>query len=296
MDTSERPQRIVDSHVHFLDTGQFRYPWLDDVPGLRRMWSLEEYQRACGVLPVTDVVFVEAAAEPRSSEDEVAWIEGISSLARAPARARVAAIVARASLTEEGTGAALRRLSRRPLVRGVRDDIQGQSRGFCCQPSYVLGARIASEVGLLVELCVVHPQLPDVVRLVQQCPETRFVLDHCGKPGIRSREIDAWRRDIEAVASFGNVVCKISGLLTEAEDGSGRAELEPYVEHIFRCFGPERVLFGSDWPVLTLAQASLARWCELTFQLTRHLSELERTGFFWRNASRTYGLEAGQAS
>jgi L-fuconolactonase len=285
---AERPQRIVDSHVHFLDTGQFRYPWLDSVPALRRTWSPDEYGRGCGVLPVTDVVFVEAAAESRSSEDEVAWVEGIS----ISAQPRVAAIVARASLTDQGVRAGLERLSRRPLVRGVRHDIQGEPRGFCCQPSYVRGARLASEVGLLVELCVVHPQLPDVLRLVQQCPETRFVLDHCGKPGVRSRELDPWRREIEALASFGNVVCKVSGLLTEAEDGCGAAALEAYVEHVFRCFGAERVLFGSDWPVLTLARASLAQWYELTFEVTRHWPEPERAGFFWRNASRTYGIEA----
>jgi L-fuconolactonase len=291
MNTTERPQRIVDSHVHFLDTGQFRYPWLDAAPALRRTWSPDEYARDCGALPVTDVVFVEAAAELRSSEDEVAWVERISG------RPRVAAIVARASLTDErGRRAALQTLRSRPLVRGVRDDIQGQPRGYCCHPSYVEGARIASELGLLVELCVVHPQLPDVVRLVQECPETRFVLDHCGKPGIRSRQLDPWRRDVEALASFGNVVCKISGLLTEAEEGCGPEALAAYVEHVFRCFGADRVLFGSDWPVMTLAGASFTRWCELLFGLTRHLSEPERSGFFWSNAASTYGFDARRGS
>ena len=178
----------------------------------------------------------------------------------------------------------------RPLVRGVRHNIQGEAPGFCTQPSFVEGVRQAGARGLTFDLCATHKQLREVVELVRMCPDTRFVLDHCGKPAIRDRLVDPWRSDIADLAECANVWCKLSGLVTEASSSDWRqADLVPYASHVVEKFGTERVMYGSDWPVLTLA-TGYAAWFGFTEWLTKGWSDTERRGFYRENALRAYEL------
>ena len=139
-----------------------------------------------------------------------------------------------------------------------------------------------------------HDQLRDVVALVGRCPETRFVLDHCGKPAIRAgvRSFEPWRADVARLAAHENISCKLSGLLTEATSGGGDwrwQDLMPYAASVVECFGMERVMYGSDWPVLTLA-GRYCDWYEFTERVTAGWSAAERSRFYADNALRVYGL------
>ncbi|HEY7236326.1 MAG TPA: amidohydrolase family protein [Gemmatimonadaceae bacterium] len=265
---------IVDAHVHFWDPAAFQYPWLDDLPTLQRPFLP-------GELPVEQCIAIEANCLPEQSDREVQWFEHL-----AVSDPRIAGIVAFADLTEP----ALDCLTNRPLVKGIRRNIQGQPRGFALQRAFVDGVRGVGARGWTFDLCITHGQLGEAIALVEQCPDTQFVLDHCGKPAIRRAERDPWRQELARLAAHENVCCKMSGLLTEADVAHWSADdLRPYAEHTVECFGIDRVLYGSDWPVLTLA-GDYASWFDFTKHFTETWSDPERRSYYAENAARVYRL------
>lgn len=277
---------ILDSHVHFWDPASLSYPWLDDLPSLRRAFGPAEYVEAANGVPVEGVLFVEANPHPSQGAAEARRVERLA--AEYP---WIAGIVAFVDLTRDpgATAAALDELGGIPLVRGIRHNIQGNPAGFCLQPGYVEGVREVGRRGLVFDLCATHDQLPEVIELVDRVPNTRFVLDHCAKPGIRDALLDPWRADLARLAERERVRCKISGLLTEAGERASKAELLPYVNHVVESFGTGRVMYGSDWPVLTLA-GSQSGWYDFTRSFTTGWSEDEVRGFDRGNAIDTYAL------
>jgi L-fuconolactonase len=176
-------------------------------------------------------------------------------------------------------------------VRGIRHLIQGESDpAFCLSQAFVEGVRTCGSLGLSFDLCVRHHQLPSATQLVRLCPETSFILDHAGKPDLRSSRLDTWRADIGSLSKLPNVTCKVSGLVTEAGPGSLETErFVPVVNHLVETFGPRRLLFGSDWPVVKLA-APYPTWLNMAKMLLAHLSETEQAGIFNANAARVYRL------
>ena len=277
---------ILDAHVHFWDPGQLRYPWLEGLPALCQSFLPADYAPAASGIPVDAMILVEANCVPAETLREVGLFERSDA-----ANTRVAAIVAFASLTTPSElDRLLDALVARPKVKGVRHNIQGEAPGFCTQTSFVDGVRKVGARGLTFDLCATHDQLSEVVRLVRACPGTRFVLDHCGKPAIREGLLDPWRRHIASLAGCENVACKVSGLVTEASHTGWRdADLVPYVSHVVERFGTERVMYGSDWPVLTLA-ARYADWFRFTERLTEGWSDAEQRRFYRDNARRAYAL------
>jgi L-fuconolactonase len=248
---------IVDTHVHWWDPATVPLPWLDQVPALARPFLPADFARAAGEAEIEAIVFVECDVAPGRHLDEARWVGGLAAI-----EPRLKAVVAHAPL-ERGRAveADLAALQALPLVRGVRRLLQGEADdAFCLQPSFIEGVRLLPRFGFHFEICVYHRQLGAALELVRRCPEVRFVLDHIGKPGIRDGLLDPWRAEIEALAALPNVVCKLSGLVTEADHaGWTPQQLRPYIDHVVGCFGFSRLMFGSDWPVATLA-ASYGRW------------------------------------
>jgi L-fuconolactonase len=278
---------FTDSHVHFWDPSLRRYPWLAEVPAIAAAHGPEELRvESSGDAP-TRVVFVQADCERSSAMNEVEWVESIAD--RIP---RTSGIVAFAPMDAGGsTSSILQELSRRPLVRGVRHLIQGEADpGFCLSTTFVSGVQECGRLGLSFDICVRHPQLASVTELVRRCPGTTFVLDHAGKPDLRSSILESWRSNITEMAKLPNVSCKVSGLMTEA--GTAALEFdrfEPVVAHLLATFGPQRLLFGSDWPVVKLA-AAYATWLGMAKKLLAPLSESEQALIFNGNAARVYRL------
>ncbi len=281
---------IVDSHVHFWDPGALHYPWLTGVPSLHRAFLPRDYAAATGQVPIGRMVFVEANCRPDEARREVELVERL-----AQAEPRVAGIVAFVDLAQglgargSGLGTTLDALSRSPRVKGIRQNIQGQPAGFCVRRAFIEGVREVGHRGLVFDLCATHDQLREVTELVDQCPDTPFVLDHCGKPAIHDRGFETWSADITRLAAHENVCCKLSGLLTEAGEAWCPEDLLPYAARVVECFGHERVLYGSDWPVLTLA-GDYGTWYGFTERFTRGWSVSERSRFYGDNAARVYDL------
>lgn len=278
----------VDAHVHFWDPAVLKYPWLSNHPTIAAAHGPSALRaELAGALPCS-LVFVQSECERDRFLDEVQWVETM-----AQSEALIAAIVAFAPMDQGArTTAILESLGRRPLVRGVRHLIQDDpDESLCRRPAFVAGVRIAGQHDLVFELCVRAWQLPAAIDLVGACPGTRFVLDHAGKPGVAERRLDPWRAHVRELAAFPHVVCKVSGLITEApHTGSAREELRPYVDHLIGCFGARRLLFGSDWPVVKLASTGLD-WLETAHALVRDLGPSDRRAIFSETARQTYGLK-----
>lgn len=277
---------VVDSHVHFWDPAELDYPWLDALPALRRPFGPAEYAAASAEAPVERVVFVECNPAPGQGVAEARRVQRL-----AEAEPRLAGIVAFADLLDLGSlVGVLDELSSLPLLRGVRHNIQGNPPGFCLQPAFVAGVLEVGRRGLSFDLCATHDQLGEVAELAARCPDTRLVLDHCGKPAIRDRAMEPWRDSIARLASLEHVWCKLSGLLTEADPARwSEDDLLPYADHIAAAFGTGRLMYGSDWPVLTLA-GPYGAWYQFTRRFTRDWSPDEARRFYRDNAAEFYRL------
>jgi L-fuconolactonase len=268
---------MIDAHIHFWDPARLRYAWLDDLPALNRRFTPDDVDVDADV---EGFVFVQADCRDDQAWAEVQWVSALAE------RHRILGIVAYAPLHRD---ADVTRLAAHPLVVGVRKLLQGEPDALLRSDALVTGVRALAPHGLTFDACVTHEQLPFVTRLAARGPETTIVLDHLGKPDVAGGRLDPWRADLHALAAHPNVVCKLSGLATEADhDAWTPDDLQPYLAHARECFGPERCLFGSDWPVATLA-TSYGRWAELVVDF---LPEALLSG----NAVRVYGLRRAATS
>lgn len=275
---------IVDGHVHLWDPARFRYPWLEGLSSLNRAFMPEELMAGSRSSTVDKFVFVECGCESSQNLAEADWIAAL-----AHTRPELKGIVAHAALERgEAVLPDLKQLGVRPLVKGVRRNLQGESNDFLRQPSLIEGLKLLPQFGFTFDLCIRSDQLPAAHKLIQCVPEVTFVLDHFGKPPVRDKGFEPWARNLRTLAMASNVVCKISGLATEADWKDWRmADLQPYFDHALACFGPQKVLFGSDWPVATLA-TSYERWTETVLKLIPFANEQERAQLFQTNAERIY--------
>lgn len=285
-------EQIVDTHLHIWDTNRLHYPWLNDVPTLNRPFSIDDYRQATTGLSITSMVFLQCdcAVDLRAKE-----IEYVKDAARQDPRIR--AIVPYAPLEEgDSIRPELERLAADPMICGVRRIVQGEPDiEYCLRPGMVRGVQILGELDLHFEICLYHPQLPAAVKLVRRSPGVRFILDHIGKPDICSGQLSPWRENISALAALPNVWCKVSGMVTEADKTAWTIQdLRPFAETIFENFGFDRVVYGGDWPVVTLA-SSYARWIEALDVLTQNCSADERRRLFHDNALRFYRLTEPKA-
>jgi L-fuconolactonase len=287
-----RPARaIVDSHVHFWDPERLDYPWLDSLPRVRRAFDPADLDRDALGLPLGGLVFVECNCRGEQALQEARMVAEMA--VREP---RILAIVAFADLmSPEQLPPLLDAYVSLPLVRGIRHNIQGNPPGFCLHDHFIQGVREVGRRGFTFDLCATADQLPDVVELAARCPETALVLDHCGKPRIGARALDPWRLHIRNLAALPNVHCKLSGLLTESGPaGWSEEELVPYAEQVADAFGPDRLMYGGDWPVLTLA-GTYREWYQFTRRFTEDWEPARQAAFYRENALRFYGIRAGKA-
>lgn len=277
--------RVVDTHAHFWDVEKLTYPWIEKGSPFDRSFHLDDYQRASAGLPIERMIFVECDAAARCSIAEAEWVAGLALI-----DPRIQGIVARVSLLEDGAMATLEAMAEMPLLRGIRDNIQGHAPGFALQDGFVRGVQAVHSRGLHFELCLKHHQLDETIELVRRCPEGQFVLDHCAKPDIKAGLRQPWRSQIRDMARLPNVVCKISGLVTEADWETWQADdVLWYARAATEAFGPDRIMFGSDWPVNEVA-GGYARWFDLAEALAAPWTKSERDGFFRKNAERVYRL------
>ena len=279
---------IVDAHVHLYDPGVIRYRWMAGNDALAGPHLMAELGAARGAVAIEGLVWVEVGADSGQYLQEASYVAGLAE--RDP---RLLGMVAHAPL-ERGAAVTpdLEKLAAHDLTRGIRRLLQDEADAeFCLAPSFVEGVKLLPRFDLAFDICVRHHQLAAAVELVRRCPEVRFVLDHIGKPAIRDGLMEPWRRHIRDLAGLPNVHCKLSGVITEADHQTWTApQLRPYLDHVVECFGFERLLYASDWPVSEQTHRYPA-WVRILDDLTAACSDAERRKLFRDNAIAFYRLE-----
>jgi predicted TIM-barrel fold metal-dependent hydrolase len=275
----------IDTHVHVWDLSQYPYSWTNAVPLLNRTFLIEEYDCATRDLEVSKVVLVEADVDEPHIAAETRHL-----LALADRNPRVAAVVASGRPERDGFEAYLNEVAGHSKLKGIRRVLHTQPDGLAESEVFAQNIRRLEKYGLSFDICVLDRQLPVAITVVKECPGISFILDHCGCPQAKGEGFDLWRERIEQIASFPNVACKISGLVgyTGHDDWSVE-DVRQRVEWVLRCFGWERSMFGSDWPVCTLSTCP-KEWVDVVCALTRDASETNRRKLFSENAERLYRL------
>src|SRR2546428_2002285 len=274
---------VVDSHQHFWQVGHFDYPWMSsEVEVLYRDYlpaTLEPILKACGV---AKTVLVQAS----NSLAETYWL-----LSLADHYHFIAGVVGWVDLTDPRMEEELEVLTAYPIFKGIRHLVESEPvEDWLAEPSVLRGLRVLERHHVSYDLLVHTRHLKHVKTVAENSPELRLVVAHMAKPPVASGEVTEWANEIKAVAAFPNVHCKLSGLVTEANHTSWSADdLRPFVECALEFFGPERLMFGSDWPVCLLA-ASYDRVLESVHSLLAVLSDEERNRNFAENAMNFYRL------
>jgi L-fuconolactonase len=278
---------VIDAHVHLLDQKRFGYSWAAGAPALKRDWTLDDLARAAKPYELEGVVFVEVDVDMPQYLDEADWVAETAERDRRLMGAVVCLPLERGPALEPE----IARVAKLKPVRGVRRLIQNQpDPDYVLRPDFLAALKLLPRYGLSFDICIFHHQLTNTLEMVRRCPEVSFVLDHIGKPGIRDGIVEPWRSQIAELAKLPNVVCKLSGVTTEAEHRAWTPQqLRPYIDRVFDCFGPDRVLYGGDWPVSELAGDYL-QWLTTLEQATSGFTEGERRNLFRDNAKRVYRL------
>jgi L-fuconolactonase len=282
---------IVDTHVHLWDPRRFRMSWLDGNAVLDQPYGVAEYRQHTAGVAIDAMVYLQVEVEPPYALLEAEW-----AAARAQEEPRLQGLVLWAPLEygEQARAFLEALIAVDPLrVKGIRRIIQFEpDLEFCLQPRFVRGVQLVAEYGLSFDLCIDHRHLPNTLKLVAQCPNTAFILDHLGKPDIRGGRLEPWRAQIRELASFPNVRCKVSGMVTEADHQRWTStDLRPFLETVLESFGEDRVVFGGDWPVV-LQAAPYPRWVATLDQLTAGLSPAARRKLWADNGRQFYRLSS----
>jgi L-fuconolactonase len=279
---------VVDAHHHVWDLAVRDQDWIRGaaMAPIARSFAVDELRPQAAAEGVTSTVLVQTVVGP----DETPEL-----LALADADPLVAAVTGWADLTSPALADDLAALQAGPggrWLRAVRHQVQHEpDPGWLARPDVVAGLRAVAASGLGYELLVLPQQLPAAVEAARAVPDGVFVLDHCAKPPVASGALEPWARDLRALAALPNVVCKLSGLVTEARwDGWSVADLAPYAAVVLDAFGPQRVMAGSDWPVCLLAATYGEVWAAHR-SLLDGLSPAERDDVLAGTARRAYRLE-----
>ncbi|MFI0818481.1 amidohydrolase family protein [Streptomyces sp. NPDC021098] len=278
----------IDAHHHLWDLSRRPQPWMDGP------WAdpIARTVTAADLLPHLDAHGIGATVVVQSSSS---YDETRELLALAGASDRIAGVVGWADLTDPELSAVLAALAAGPggdRLVGLRHQVQDEpDPDWLARPDVRRGLAAAADAGLVYDLLVTPRELPAAIAAVRELPEVRFVLDHAAKPPIASGDREPWTGLLTRLAALPNVDCKLSGLVTEADWSTWKPEqVLPYAHHVLEAFGPDRVLFGSDWPVCELA-ATYADVVALADQATADLTTPERAAVFATTATRTYGLD-----
>jgi L-fuconolactonase len=286
------PVRLIDTHVHFWHPQRLKYSWLRDSALLDRPYEVQEYAATTQETAPEALVFVECDADPGQSLEEMNFVDE-----QAQRDERVRAIVAHAPLEQGRAVEPLlhRIVSSSPRVRGIRRILQSlpDPNTLLRNPAFIEAVRLLPKFNLHFEITVNHTQMDPVIEFVQKLPEIPMVLDHCGKPGIREGHLAAFQRHAKELARCPNVHCKLSGLATEADHHHWTdAQLSPYIDTALQSFGPDRLLYGSDWPVCLLA-TSVSRWIGVLERALAGCSHEQLRRIFRDNANTLYRLGLG---
>lgn len=277
---------VVDAHHHLWDLAVRDQDWTRPTPVLHRTYDLAELEPQLQAAGVDRTVLVQTVHVPEETPEF---------LGHAADSTVVAGVVGWTDLTAPTVADELARFRTLPggdRLVGIRHLVQAETDPrWLLRTDVLAGLRAVGSAGLVFDLLVTADQLPAAVDVARALPEVRFVLDHGAKPRIARGELDPWRDRIRSLAALPNVAVKLSGLLTEAAEDWTLEVVRPYADHLLACFGADRTMFGSDWPVSVL-RAPYDAVVDVTRRLVAAASPDERAAVMGGTAVRWYGLRA----
>ena len=280
---------MIDTHIHLLEPDRFTYEWTKGFPALTGRFDLSDYQKASADTGIQAGVFMEVDCE--ESADEARYF---CSLAEQPG-CLIQAVVAAARPESPDFERNLEAMAH-PRLTGIRRVLHTQPDELSQSSLFRENVSHLGGLGLSFDLCVLQRQLPLALDLVRACPQTTFILDHCGVPEISANDAPAgagflaWEKSIRALAAEPNVNGKISGITAYAPEPLRNAQgLRPYIETMLEAFGPSRLVWGGDWPVVNLGDGLLA-WSNISHELLSRLTADERTLILSTNAKKIYRI------
>ncbi|MFI1356068.1 amidohydrolase family protein [Streptomyces sp. NPDC020898] len=276
---------IVDAHHHVWDLAARDQDWIAEGSLLRRDFTMEDLAPEAHAAGVDRTILVQTITVPEETPEF---------LALAAQQELIAGVVGWTDLIRTDIADELARLCELPggaYLKGIRHQVQGEpDPEWLLRPDVRRGLAALAEADLVYDLIVLPHQLPACVKAAENHPGLTFVLDHLGKPPVADGRLELWATAVRALAALPNTVCKLSGLVTEADHASWTpGDLRPYADTVLDAFGPGRLMFGSDWPVCTLA-ASYGQVVSLAEELTASLGTGEREQVFTGTATRVYDL------
>jgi L-fuconolactonase len=275
----------IDAHHHVWDLNIRDQPWIVNLTPLRRSFGMSELQPLLVDARIERTILVQTVTVPDETPEM---------LELADAHDEIAGVVGWVDLTATDVDerlAVMRDLPGGAFLVGIRHQVQEErDPDWLTREDVLRGLRAIGEAGLAYDLIVTKEQLAAAAAAAVAVPELRFVLDHAGNPSIATREFDRWSNDIATLAALPNVAVKLSGLVTNASPSWTVDDLRPYVEHVLSTFGPDRAMFGSDWPVCTL-HAGYSQVVEAIGLLIESLGETEQADVFGDNAVDWYRLD-----
>ena len=275
----------IDAHQHFWHFDPVRDAWITpDMAAIRRDFLPKDLQPLLQQHDLAGCVAVQAS----QTEAETDWL-----LELATAHDFIKGVVGWVDFQAADVAERLGHYQQAAKLKGFRHVLQGEAdRALMLQPAFRRGIGALAAFGFTYDLLILPDQLGYSAELAGAFPNQPFVVDHIAKPPIKAQEIDGWRRDIQRLAAHDNVCCKVSGMVTEADWQHWRPQdFHPYLDVVFTAFGPQRVLYGSDWPVCNVA-GGYSRALGLLADYMAPFSATEQAQFWGDNATRFYHLSA----
>lgn len=274
----------IDSHQHFWRYDPREHDWIDDRMGVLKRDFLPEQLRPELAKAGFDAC---VAVQARQTLEETRWL-----LELADRHAFIVGVVGWVELRADDVAGQLEPFAGKRKLVGIRHIVQGEPDDrFLLRPDFCRGIEVLQRLGLAYDILIYPRHLKIATELAQRFPGMRFVLDHLAKPDIKGGDTSAWARELRALAALPHVSCKLSGLVTEADWQRWTPEvIRPCLDAAFDCFGPERLMIGSDWPVCTLA-ADYARTMGVVLDYLERRAPAERDGILGGNAARFWKLD-----
>jgi predicted TIM-barrel fold metal-dependent hydrolase len=283
---------LIDTHQHLWDVTQFALPWLPDSGPLAGTHDINRYKREAAGCSIAATIYMEVDVAPEQRAAEAKYVIG---LCENPDSGMVGATIG-GMPSHPGFEEYIERFGPSPYVLGIRQVLHGslQTSEFLSEP-FLAGLRLLERHNLHFDLCLRPNEIWAAAELADACPGVKFVLDHCGNGEPQSSDRSKWANDIRLASQRENIICKVSGIVAGAAEQWSAEDLRPIIEHCAECFGPNRLVFGSDWPVCTL-RSGLGRWVETLRSITSSWSKNDQHALYHRNAEEFYGLAPVQTA
>lgn len=273
----------IDAHHHLWRYSPGQYPWIGPgMEAIRRNFLPEDLRNEMSAAGIQSSVVVQARQTLEETESLLQMAEGCDF---------IDGVVGWLPLREPSLGAELERFAGHPKLKGLRHVVHDEpDDDYILGPEFNAGIDLLRRFNLVYDILIFEKHLPRTIQFVDRHPNQLFVLDHIAKPRIRDRQLSPWRENLTELSKRGNVYCKLSGVVTEAVWADWKTEdVEPYMDFALEAFGPERLMFGSDWPVLLLA-SSYSQWVETVRSRINKLSITEQEQIMGLTAAKAYGL------